>query len=197
MSRIDVVELSTQGTWIDGYLPGMEKIKQLVQKYQELDRDEQGIPMEYGFTQVNSGWSQMDYFASIATALRDEFDRKNVPDKGRAGLCFTWTVKIDKEPADNEALPLYEEYLADPKKDDYCHIISIHGECPVEENCLQHLIRQLNFELRPDSSYANPEKFKDSARQILTGYVNVIAAPQQQVRNHLKLISDNVFFSFS
>lgn len=196
MSRIDVVELSFQGTWIDGYLPGIEKIKQLAQKYRDLDRDEQGIPMEYGFTQVNSAWSQMDYFASMASAIREKFDRENVPAKSRSALCFTWAAKVDKQPRNAKALPLYEEYLTDPRRDDYCHFITIHEECPIEEDCLRHLMQQLHFQSKPDNNYRNPERFKDSVHQILTDYVNIIAVPQQQVKDRLKLISDNVFFSF-
>lgn len=198
MSRIDVVELSIQGTWIDGYLPGTEKLKHLIQKYRDLDLTQEGVPMEYGFTCDNRGWSRMDYFASLASAIRDNIDRENVPAKSRTGLCFTWAVKIDRKPSDERILPLYEEYLADPRRDDYCHIINIHEghlyrEC---NNCIQHITQQLDFQSKPDSSYRNFESFQKAVEQLLTGYTNIIALPQRQVDDHLKLISDDVFFSY-
>ena len=197
MSQIEALGLSIEGTWIDGYLPGMEKIRRLAQKYQDLDLTREGVPMEYGFTSDNKTWLRMDYFASLASAVRDKFDRENVAAKKRFTPCLTWMVKIDKKPSDERALPLYEEYLADPRKDDYCHLINMHEEHLYREcdSCTKHLIEQLGFQVKPENSYQNFERFEDAAEQILTDYVNIIAVPQQHVDKHLKLISDNAFFS--
>jgi len=198
MSRIEVMELAfdLQGTWIDGYLPGMEKMKQPVRKRQDLDRNKRGIPLDYNSKQVNSAWSQMGHFSSVASAIREKFDRENILAKSRPPMCFAWTAKVDKQPRDAKVLPLYEEYLTDPRRDDYCHFITIHGYCPIEEDCLRHLMQQLHFQSKPDNSYLNLERFKDSVYNILTDYVNTVAVSQQQLKDRFALISDNVHFSF-
>jgi len=71
MARIDVTQLAIQVMWIDGYLPRIEKMKQLAQKCRHLDIDEHGLPREYGFSQATDVWSRDNYFGSIASAIRD------------------------------------------------------------------------------------------------------------------------------
>jgi hypothetical protein len=181
MSRSDVTDLGIQGTWIDGYLPGIQEIKAMIESGRH--------PSPYGYGQFHKQATPQDYCAAWTEDIRLNFDRENLTDGITVWPCFTWFVKIDKQPEDARAMPLYEEYLTDPRKEDYCHVIAIHGECPLEEDCLQHLIQQLNFELRPDTSYADPARFKGSVRQILADYVSVIGAPQQWVTNRLKLVS--------
>ena len=137
MARIDVADQSFRGTWLDGYLPGIEKMKDLALKYKHLDYDEHGLPIEYGFSQLPDAWKQEDYFSVISSAIRTKYDHVTLPSDVRPVPCLTWLFQIDKQPWDTKLQPIFEEYAADPRRQDYFHIVTVHEECPVKEGCLQ------------------------------------------------------------
>ncbi len=191
------MEVSFQGTWNDGYVPEMERLKHLARKYRELDLTPEGVPMQYGFSCDNK-WSRVDYFASMASALRNMFHRKNVPADIQNKMCFSWVLKIDKKPTDERVMPIYEEYVADPRRDGYCHIINIHEahlyrKC---DRCIAHTFKQLDFEPKLRESYRNFEGFQEAVEQLLTEYVDIMGVPQTLVDSHLKSISNDIYFSF-
>jgi len=124
MVRVDTSRHSVHGTWIDGYLPGSEKIKQLAQKYRHLDIDQQGMPREYGFSQASEVWKQEDFFEAMASALRADFDYKNLHPDVRPAPCCMWLMQTKREHSDAKTLPLYQEYLAESRKADYYHLIT-------------------------------------------------------------------------
>jgi hypothetical protein len=198
MGRAEVAELSFQGTWVDGYIPNRSEMKRLARLYREMDTDEGGRPAVYGFGYASAAWSRQDYFNSIASALRDTYHRENVPSGVHTTPCFMWLFATDKEPTAPQAMPLYEEYLADDRRDDYYHLVTIHREeCPVADGCLQTLMSDLQFESKPSEAYTALGKFERATHQILTRYVGIIAAPQQEIRKHLQLISGSALFSFT
>ena len=192
VARVDVTELSIQGTWIDGYLPSVEKMRQLAQKYRHLDTDKHGLPLEYGFSQASDVWLQEDYFGAIAAAIRTKFDYENLSPDVRPTPCCMWLMQINKEPSDRTVLPLYHEYSADPRKEDYYHLITIHDECPVAEGCLQQVVRDLCFEPKPKTAYTDQIGFVGSVHEILTRHVRTLASPCLEVERQLDSISDNV-----
>jgi len=180
------MELSFHGTWIDGYIPGIEKMKRLVQRYRDLDRDLRGLPREYGFSQTTKGWTQEDYFGSIASAIRDKFDRDNLPPDIRPTPCFIWLAKVDKKLYDPKMMPLYEEYRADPRKERYYHLITVHEECLVAEDCFQQVINKLYFETKPEAAYVNRTHFMSTVYKALTRFVEITAAPWLEVERQLE-----------
>jgi len=107
-----------------------------------------------------------------------------------------WFARMDKEPRNPKMLPLYEEHLADRRKEDYYHLITIHDECPVADDCLQQIIDDLCFESKPEMAYVDREHFRDTVQNILTYYVGIVATPQEEVKKHLRIISKNIGFSF-
>jgi hypothetical protein len=192
MVRFDTSQQSTHGTWIDGYLPSIEKMKQLAQKYHHLDIDQQGLPLEYGFGQVSEIWKEEDIFGAIASAMRAAFDYKNLPPDVRPAPCCMWLMQTNREPANEKTLPLYQEYLAEPRKADYYHLITIHDECPIAEACLQQVVRNLGFRPKPETTYVDKESFVDAVSESLTHYVGMIATPWLEVEEQLDALSDNL-----
>jgi hypothetical protein len=192
MARVDVTQQSIHGTWVDGYLPGLDKMKQLAQKYRHLDVDQRGLPLEYGFNQASEKWNQEDFFGSIGSALRTDFDYKNLSPDVRPAPCCMWLMKIDKQPSEEEFVPLYQEHKAEPRKKDYYHLVTIHDQCPVAESCFQQVIQKLHFEPKLDTAYADKERFIDAVHKCLSHYVDVVAAPWLEVERHLNTVSSYV-----
>lgn len=192
MVRVDLTQLSCHGTWIDGYLPGIKEMKRLARLYRDLDVGEQGLPQMYGFSQATDGWLQEDYFGSIASALRARYHHENLSPDVRTAPCCMWLIKIDKEPSHPRIKPIYEEYKVDPRKENYYHLISIHDECPVEEDCLQQVMQDLHFESKLESDYIDQERFMGAVRKVLQQYVGIMAAPWLDVETHLDAISEGV-----
>lgn len=87
---------------------------------------------------------------------------------------------------------LFTEYSADPRKDDYYHLITIHDKCPVAEGCLQKVIKDLHFEPKLETTYIDHEHFVDVVHEVLTRYVGIMAAPWLEVERQLDAVSDSV-----
>jgi len=186
MARVDVQNLGYHGTWVDGYLPDLTGMRKLARLYRNLDTG------EYGFSQAGKTWSREDFFGSIASAIRTRADRDLLPSDVQPAPCCLWLTKVGKRPTDSRVMPLYEEALADPRGTDYYHIVTIHEACPAENACLDRLIKDLRFEPKPDTAYANPDEFRAAARDMLTRYLNIVAAPWLEVERLLELESGNV-----
>lgn len=191
MVRVDIRQLSCHGTWIDGYIPSIEELKQLSHLYQDFDIDEQGLPRAYGFSQATD-WSQEEYFGSIASAFRGSFHRHGLSPNVQPPQCCMWLIKIEKEPSDPRIKPIYEEYKADSRKENYYHLIAICDECPVEDPCLQRIIQNLRFEAKPGTAYVNRELFMGTVRNLLSQYVRATVAPWLELERHLDTITDCV-----
>ncbi len=81
MVRIDAVEMSIQGTWIDGYLPERGEIERLLSLYCIVDLDYGGLTQKYNLNHVTEKWSREDIFISLASALQEDLTRrKGKPD---------------------------------------------------------------------------------------------------------------------
>jgi hypothetical protein len=187
MSRIDVSELSFEGTWIDGYIPKLKDMKKLSRLYKDLDAGG-----DYGFSQASGVWLPEDFFAQIASAIRDDFHDKSLSPDDQLVPCLMWLIQTDKEPSDPKLLPLYEEYQVDPRKEDYYHLVTIHRECPIREGCLQQVIKNLHFESKLQTAYSDPERFTTAVQEALNYYVNIMSAPWGEVLKHLRTMSGNI-----
>lgn len=192
MVRVDAEELFFQGTWIDGYIPKRQEIERLARLYRGLDIDEQGIPRNYGFSQATDVWLAEDFFGGIASAIRDKFHHENLPPNIQPAPCLMWLIQTNKEPYEHKMLPLYEEYQADPRKENYYHLVTVRQECPAGEGCLQQVIKDLHFESKTESTYVDLKRFTDAVHELLDYYVDIVAAPWQQIKKHLRTISENI-----
>jgi hypothetical protein len=186
MARIDVQNLGYHGAWVDGYLPDLKGMQKIARLYRNLDTG------EYGFSQAGETWSREDFFGSIASAIRAGADRDQLPSDVQPAPCCLWLTKIGKRPTDSRMMPLYEETLADPRGSDYYHIVTIHEACPAENACLDRVIKNLHFEPKPETAYANPDEFRAAAREMLTRYLNIMAAPWLEVERLLELEGGSV-----
>jgi len=180
MARIDAQNLGYHATWVDGYLPDLKEMRKIARLHRNLDTG------EYGFSQAGEAWSREDFFGSMASAIRTRADREQLPQDVQPAPCCLWLTKIDRRPTDPMIVPLYEEALADPRRTDYCHIVTIHEACPAENACLDRLIRDLRFELKLENAYAKPDEFRTAARDVLTRYLNIMAAPWLEVERLLE-----------
>jgi len=185
MARIDVTEQSIQGTWIDGYLQNRAEMKRLAQRYRELDAP------EYGFSGASEIWTREDYFRSMAEALRFRFDHDRLPAGVRPVPCDMWLLQITKN-ADPRVKPIHAEYQADSRKEDYFHLITIHDECPIAEDCLQKVVSALKFEPKPIRTYVDPDQFQEAVREVLAEYVDLTAAPWNEVKRRLNELGENL-----
>jgi len=185
MSRVDASELSFDGTWIDGYIPNLEEMRKLARLYRDLDAGR-----DYGFSEASDDWLPEDFFRGIASAIREKFHHGNHPCDIEPTPCLMWLIKTNKKPSDPKTLPLYEEYLADPRKENYYHLVTVHYECPVGEHCLQQVIEDLHFESKPESAYHDPERFAGAVQEVLDYYVKIMAAPWEQIKKHLCSIAE-------
>lgn len=192
MGRVDVENESMRGTWIDGYLPDIGEMRRLARLYRGLDTDERGLPGDYGFSQATEGWSSEDFFGSIASAVRDKFEHEKLSPDVRPTPCLMWLVHIDRPPSDPKMRPIYEEFLADPRRDDYYHLITIHKECPVEEGCLQQVMQDLHFSQKTETGYGDRERFTAAVRETLDRYVGIMASTWLEVERLLEAVSDKV-----
>lgn len=185
MSRVDAAELSFEGTWIDGYIPDLKKMKKLAHLYRDLDAGR-----DYSFSVASDAWRADHFFAAIASAIRENFHHETPFPDVEPIPCLMWLIKTDKKPSEPKMLPLYEEYEADPRKENYHHLITVHRECPVGKRCLQRLMEDLHFESKPETAYNDWERFASAVQETLNYYVDVMAAPWQQIKNHLYTLSE-------
>jgi hypothetical protein len=185
MSRIDASELSFEGTWIDGYIPKLKEMKKLAQLYRSLDASG-----DYGFSAASDAWLAEDFFSGIASAIREKFHHETSFHAVEPIPCLMWLIKTNKKPSEPKMLPLYEEYETDVRKENYYHLITVHRQCPVEEECLQRVIKDLHFESKLETAYSDPKRFTVTAQTALDYYVNIMAAPWQQIKNHLYTLSE-------
>ena len=179
--------MSMDGTWIDGYLPGIDRMQELAGRYKHVP----GTVPDYTLDDAKL-WTQEQLFGSMAATFRGYFDRDKLPSGTRPAPCSMWLAQFSREPHDPRIKPLYEEWLADPRRDDYFHLISIHDECPVAEECLRNTLGKLEFESRSGDTYENNERFQDAVYELLTWYVDVMAAPWLEVHRQIAISSQKL-----
>jgi len=196
MVRVDATELSVDGTWIDGYLPTAEALRQMAESYRHMD-DALLSPGEHGFhlayERSKSGkLLPGDLAAGLAAAFRSKFDHDSLPPRDRPVPCCMWLFQSDRESHDPRMKPLYEEYLADPGRDDYYHLVSIRRECSADDECLQRVLDNLRFEQKSEDGYKNRERFLDSVRELLAHYVDIMAAPWLEIERLLQISTSSL-----
>lgn len=192
MTRVDADNLGFHGTWVDGYLPGLPGMKELAGKYRHLDIEDNGTPGPYGFSQAGDKWTREDFFGAIGSALRARFDHAELPDDERPAPCFLWLARFDKPATDVIVQPLYEETLADPRREDYCALIAIREACSVEGGCLQNVLRRVCFEPKADAAYADLARFSQAAGALLNRYLDIVAAPWLEVERLLGSVASSI-----
>jgi len=151
--------------------------------------DGAGQVVSYSDGQAGAVWQVGDLFVSMAGEIRTKTDHDSLPPGGRVVPCCMWLVRFDGEPSAPKIRSLYEEAMADPRRADYYHLITVHEDCPVEEECLQRVLGSLRFELKPDDTYADLTRFRDTTRGMLACYHSIMAAPWHKVGR----VFDSVF----
>lgn len=178
--------LGYRATWTDGYLPSLQEMRSLAARYKKLDIDEMGT-CPYGFSQAGPSWTREDFFSSMAAAMRNRFDAEELPgDVQPAAPCCMWLARFGIRPNDPSMESLYRETVADPRGDDYYHLIHIRDECPVGDRCTQTVVCNLHFEIKPKDAYADYERFARAASEILEHYLDIVSAPWQEVERLLQ-----------
>lgn len=178
-----MMEQSTLGTWIDGYLPSQRELEDLAHTYPQVQ-----VPDRTPEVRGTTSWhrnGQLDLAGSIGAAIRDDFDRNRLPTGVQPVPCCMWLLQIDREPVDPRMTPAYEEYLADPHRGDYYHLVSIRDDCPVGEECLAKLLQDMHFRDRIREQYQDWERFRGNTQELLSHYVDIMAAPFLEVQRLL------------
>jgi hypothetical protein len=192
MVRMDVQQQSVVGTWMDGYLPPRQELRQLAQSYRGLKKGRYKLPVECVLEPAPGTWTEADIAGSIAATVRANFDYENLSADERPTPCNLWILQIDREPCDPRMKPIYAEFLADPRRERYYHLITIHEECSVEEQCLQEVLDNLGFRSKLQGSYADLAGFQRGVRELVDYYVGLMTAPFLEVQRLLGIASNKL-----
>ena len=180
------------GSWVDGHLPGRQEMKQLAQSYHDLKKSRYQLPADCILDAASGIWTEADIAGAIAATVRANFDYENLSADERPVPCNLWMLQIDREPHDPRMKPLYTEFLADPRKESYYHLITIHEECPAEEQCFQEVLDKLGFQVKPHKAYADLAGFQNGVHELLDYYVGLTAAPFLEIQRLLRIASNKV-----
>lgn len=126
----------------------------------------------------------------MASAMRGRFDHDSLQADVRPVPCCMWLARFGKRPDEPVMRPIYEELLADPRQDDNYHLITVHEMCPVEEGCLQRVIKGLRFEEKPETAYADMDSYVGAATELLNHYVTIMATPWIEVEQLINNAAD-------